>query len=351
MRPVKVLFAILIMGVSFAAAFCYGQQGAEIILGDRKGEVFYWNNQWSDLPVKSRVAEGSFLKTGKNSQAVLAFGKKAVVTLGEETAVRIARAMFDDKNEIKEIKVQLPNGKIWSVVEKLPASDKKFEIETPNTLASIRGTIFSAGYSPQGQSTSIGVVSGEVRVASTKTDAYVILKENMSTVVVANAAPVSPQMLEEKEKQEWDQWKKSIPFSGMGIVGGIAEMNAMQVQEASRIVREMGIAKKGSEKVMMDFSAIESGIILFYSDTKQAPLKLKDLLENPGVEGWSGPYLGAGTTFVDPYGRPYQYKQRKTPGGKDYLELSTFGLIGAAGDTYGEEKKIIFVDKLKEKFK
>jgi len=40
--------------------------------------------------------------------------------------------------------------------------------------------------------------------------------------------------------------------------------------------------------------------------------------------------------------------RKKTPGGKEYLELSTFGPIGAAGETYGEEKKIIFLDRLKE---
>jgi len=159
----------------------------------------------------------------------------------------------------------------------------------------------------------------------------------MSTVVVANEKPVDPRVLEEKEKQEWEQWKNSIPFSEIGIVGGIAEINAMQTQEAVRIVRELGIAKKGSEKVMKDFEAIYNAIVLFYADTRRVPGKLKDLLENPGIEGWEGPYIGAGTTFIDPYGKPYQYKKKPTPGGKEYLELSTFGLIGAAGDTYGEE--------------
>ncbi len=349
MNHIKLLSAIILLTGLFTSISCQAQQTTEIILGDRKGDVFYWNKRWEDLPVNSRLSEGMFIKTGSDSRAVIAFGKKAVVTLSADTSVRITRSIFDGTGEIREVRIQLPAGKIWSVAEKLPSADRKFEIETPNTLTGIRGTIFSAGYLPREQTTSVGVVAGEVMVASTKTAAYVILKENMSTMVVANAAPVNPRLLEEKEKQEWEQWKNSIPFSGMGIVGGIAEVNAVYVQEASRIVREMGIAKKGSEKVLKDFTAIENAITLFYADTKKVPVKLKDLIDNPGAEGWSGPYLGAGTTFADPYGRPYQYRQRKTPGGKDYLELSTFGLIGAAGDTYGEEKKIIFIDKLKEK--
>jgi hypothetical protein len=348
MRILKLLSAIFLIAMSIS---CFSQE-TSIILGDRKGEVLYWNtagNRWDNLPLKSKLAEGMYIKTGTDSQAVISFGKKAVITLSEETTVRIARSLFDEKNEISEIKIQMPKGKMWSIVEKLPVSTRKFEIETPNTIAGIRGTIFTTGYVPEEQSTSVGVVAGEVTVASTRTAAYVILKENMSTVVVANAAPVSPRALEEKEKQEWEEWKNSIPFSGMGIVGGIAEINAIQIQEASRIVRELSIAKKGSEKVTKDFKAIENAITLFYSDTKSVPLKLKDLLENPGTVGWNGPYLATGTNFMDPYGRPYQYRKKKTPGGKEYLELSTFGLIGAAGDTYGEEKRIIFIDKLAEK--
>ncbi len=344
----KKISLIFLIGI-ISGIICFAGDNP-IILADRAGSVYYWNagaGRWDDLPVKSRLAEGIFVKVDAGSKAVISFGKKAVITLSENTAIRIERSLFDEKDEIKEIKVQLPKGKIWSVVEKLPSEERKFNIETPNTIAGVRGTIFSTNYSQDDNSTTVGVIAGEVGVAS-KTAGYVVLKENMSTVVIANKPPVSPQVLEEKERQEWENWKNSIPFSEIGIVGGIAEINAMQIQEAARIVRELGMAKKGSEKVMKDFEAIENAIKLFYADTKTVPSKLDDLMKNPGVNGWNGPYLGAGTNFMDPYGRPYQYKKKVTPGGKEYLELSTFGLIGAAGETYGEEKKIIFIDKLKE---
>ena len=350
MDRIKLLFAII--PVVFSSVItCRGEDNI-IMLADKKGEVYFWNvamQRLADPPLKSALAEGTYVATGKGSSAVIAFGKKAVVTLSESTSVQIKRSLFDENNEIKEVKIDMRMGKIWSVVEKLPSADKKFEIETPNTLAGIRGTIFTTGYAPESKSTMVGVVSGEVGVLSTAIKtyaAYVILKENMSTVVVANDPPVSPRVLDEKEKQEWEDWKNSIPFSGIGIVGGIAEINAMQIQEAARIVRELGMAKKGSEKVLKDFEAITNAITLFYTDTKQPPAKLTDLLENPGIDGWKGPYLGAGTTFIDPYGRRYFYKKKSTPGGKEYLELSTGGLVGAAGDTYGEEKKLIFIDKL-----
>lgn len=324
---------------------------AKIFLAEKQGKVFRWNAlyaRWDDLPLKSRIMEGNIIKTGETkSQAVIAFGQKAVLTISEDTIVRVTAALFEEE-DIKSLKIQVPRGKVWSAVEKLPVSDRKVEIETPNTLAGVRGTVFAVEFSPRDKATEVGVVDGEVKVGSRLASGSVLLRANMSTVVIANKPPVSPRALEEKEKREWQQWKESIPFSDIGIVGGIAEVNAIQVQEASRIVRELGMAKKGTEKVKEDFKHIKSALLLFCNDTKTVPGKLDDLIENPGIPNWKGPYLGAGTTFRDPYGRPYQYRKKKTPGGKEYIEISTFGLVGAAGETYGQEKEIIFIDKLRE---
>jgi tetratricopeptide (TPR) repeat protein len=326
------------------------QSTGSIKLAKKTGEVFYFNKaseKWEDLHEKSRVQPAIYIKTGRDSQAVFSFGKKAVVTLTENTVVCLSETTFRGE-DIENVKIKTAGGKIWSAVEKLPA-DSEFEIETPNALAGIRGTVFMVDLKTGEETTTVGVVDGEVRVSSKAAEGYVILKENMMTTVVANKPPVSPKALEEKEKREWEKWQQSIPFSEIGIIGGIAETHAIMSQEASRIVRELGIAKKGTKKVLEDFKNIESAIILYYSDTEKAPEKLANLMTDPQVKGWNGPYLGAGTTFKDPYGRPYQYRLKKSPAGKDYIELYTFGLVGATGDTYGAEKKIIFIDKLREK--
>ncbi len=348
----KLLLAIL----GLCAISCFAQQVEEnkVVLVKKKGTVLAWNEaakKWEDLAVNAQIKVKTYVKTEKDSEAIVTFGRKAVTTIGENSAVQIAESTFD-KGQIKKVKILAPRGKVWSVVDKLPTADAKFEIETPNALAGVRGTVFSVNYTPTDNSSRVAVVTGEVRVSSAyDVEKFVILKENMSTVVVANKPPVPPQMLEEREKQEWEQWKQNIPFAQIGAIGGIAEMNAMQVQEASRIVRELGIAKKGSAKAQKDFEDIADAILVYFGDTGTVPGKLRDLLENPGVSNWKGPYLGAGTNFQDPYGHRYFYYQRTSPSGKKYLEIKTAGLIGAAGDTYGEESKIIFVDKIPELLK
>ncbi|MCM8759388.1 MAG: FecR domain-containing protein [Candidatus Omnitrophica bacterium] len=348
----KNLIAIIMM----ICLVCFAQTSVEnqIILVKKKGAVFIWDvaeRKWVDIPVNASIRPGSFIKVEKESEAIIAFGNvsekksSAVITLSENTVIQLVFSLFE-KNQLKEAKINAAYGKIWSVIEKVPDQQTKFEIETPNAIAGARGTVFMVAYDKQDNSSRVSVIQGEVGVSSKFATGLVILRENMSTVVVANKPPIPPQLLEEKEKLEWEQWKQNIPFSQIGAIGGIAEMNAMQIQEASRIVRELGIAKKGSQKVQKDFNDIESAILLYYADTKNVPGKLNDLMVNPGVPGWKGPYLGAGTNFMDPYGRRYFYRIKETPTGRKYIELYCAGLIGAAGDTYGEERRHIYIDKL-----
>ncbi|HPP12709.1 MAG TPA: FecR domain-containing protein [bacterium] len=347
-RHILALVMLWLMG-----SWLLAEETAVITLASKKGTVLVWEaagQRWVELPVKSQLSVGAYVKVEKDSEAIISFGKKAVVTLSENTLIQISTCLFQQGN-LKQVRLKSPQGRIWSVVEKLASPEAKFEIETPNAVAGVRGTVFLVGYEPTAEASRIAVVAGEVGVSSKLAEGYVILKENMATVVVANKPPIPPQVLEERERQEWEKWKQSIPFSEIGLVGGVAEINALQTQEAARQVREISLARKGSEKVRQDFESIEAAILLYYADTRNVPRRLKDLMENPGVPGWKGPYLGAGTNFMDPYGHPYQYKILKTPRGKQYLELSSFGLVGAAGETRGEEKKIIFVETLEENLK
>lgn len=348
LRSVAAVLSLLLVLPAFAQE--QSTEDSRIVLVRRKGTVSVWSasqRQWQDLPVRSAVNQGAYIKTEKESEAILGLGKKAAVTLSENTVVAVASALFDNSG-IKNVRIQAHRGKVWSVVEKIPTAASRFEIETPNAIAGVRGTVFATGYDPATNATQVACVTGEVGVSSRLVEGYVILKANMSTTIVANKPPVPPQVLDERLKQEWDNWRQSIPFSEMGIVGGIAEINAIQIQEAERTVNELRIAKKGSEKVAQDFEAIEAAIFLYFADTRAVPEKLADLMVNPGAAAWKGPYLGAGTNFMDPYGRPYRYRIRTTPRGNPYIELSTYGMIGAAGDTYGQETRVIRMDKLQE---
>lgn len=138
--------------------------------------------KWEDITVNIVINPGSFVKTEKESEAIIAFGnvsaKKsaAVITLVENTVIQISVSLFD-KSHMKAIKINVPLGKVWSAVEKLQDKEVKFEIETPNALAGVRGTVFMVGYSREENSSKISVIQGEVGVLSKFAAGLVILRE------------------------------------------------------------------------------------------------------------------------------------------------------------------------------
>jgi len=121
-------------------------------------------------------------------------------------------------------------------------------------------------------------------------------------------------------------------------------MNAMQMEEAAKLVRETGFLKKGSKKADEDFKVFEVALRQYYQDTGSFPTKeqggLKALLKNPGIEGWNGPYVDPNSNFMDPYGKqPYFYHVKKTPKGNVYVEIFSMGLERPIGNIMTPKKE------------
>lgn len=77
----------------------------------------------------------------------------------------------------------------------------------------------------------------------------------------------------------------------------------------------------------------------YYLDTSQYPGSLQDLVVNPGLAQWKGPYVDDAVLKSDPWGQPYHYE---TPGrdGRDY-EIYSLGRDAAAGGS-GVDADIYF---------
>lgn len=98
------------------------------------------------------------------------------------------------------------------------------------------------------------------------------------------------------------------------------------------------------ERTKADFKSIQDAIDLYKSDTGAYPAKLEDLLTNPGIARWSGPYLRRPP--LDAWERPYIY-ERLDEGSFPY-ELKTYGADGKEGGE-GENKDHSNLDFLKDK--
>jgi type II secretion system protein G len=97
-------------------------------------------------------------------------------------------------------------------------------------------------------------------------------------------------------------------------------------------------------RIRADFKAIQDAIGIFKMDTATYPVKLEDLVKNPGIARWRGPYLRREP--LDAWERPYVYEVLGR--GPFPYELKTYGADGKEGGE-GENKDLSNLDFLKDK--
>ena len=81
---------------------------------------------------------------------------------------------------------------------------------------------------------------------------------------------------------------------------------------------------------------IEAAINAYFLNTGQYPASLKDLLYDPGLPGWAGPYLKA-SQILDGWNKPYTYDPNGKTNNRGYFIIS-YGADGKpGGEGYGAD--------------
>ncbi len=92
------------------------------------------------------------------------------------------------------------------------------------------------------------------------------------------------------------------------------------------------IEKARFDSCRSKMTPIESAIDTFLLNTNTYPASLEDLVVDPGLPGWAGPYLKESQLY-DPWDRPYIYNITA-----DGYELVSYGSDGVqGGEGYGQD--------------
>jgi general secretion pathway protein G len=118
----------------------------------------------------------------------------------------------------------------------------------------------------------------------------------------------------------------------LGILALLATFAAPQV------LRYLGKAR--SETAKIQINALASAVELYALDNGGYPPQqagLSALMQPPpGAVRWAGPYLKKAEGLVDPWGRPYQYRN---PGRNGSFEIFTLGRDNTSGGA-GEDQDV-----------
>jgi general secretion pathway protein G len=103
---------------------------------------------------------------------------------------------------------------------------------------------------------------------------------------------------------------------------------------APRITKYLGKAK--AEAATIQVEALSAAVDAFVLDNGRPPTSAEGLnallSAPPDLPTWDGPYVKKSASLIDPWGRPYLYRQPGRQGDYDVLTLASDNREGGEGD-------------------
>jgi hypothetical protein len=296
------------------------------------------------------VNPGDEIRTGPNSEVVVTLETLAINGIGANSQFIIKHFEQEPETKAAKIKIDLPEGKLWSEVGRLKTKDSKFEVETPTAVTGVRGTVFLVEVEKATADTTVSVLSGQVTVGSKGVAApEVVLNKREALIVKAGQ---EPSKFGPSELLSWivrivDEWmERSESFKSVTALAGIGQVEEIEIQPGLPEAQRQQVydsIQAGWEKAAEDFFQIDKALKMFYLDFARFPTiqegGLRALVSLTGVPQWNGPYCSP-ETIRDHYEVPYVYAVLTDAHGNVFAEITTYGYDRTPG-TNDDRQRII----------
>lgn len=188
------------------------------------------------LAVGAPVFEGDVLETSRRTRLEVRLADQSVVRLGPKSKAVVQAASFGKDVEDRKVSAKLVVGQVWANVAKAVGGEARFEVQTENAVAGVRGTTFRVD-AARDRSVVVKVYSGTVAVAAgpiprpdhgggadpgkkpdrkqvagpsevTREQWEKIVTTMMQVKVSADGRPTEPEEFALAGKDEWEAWNR-----------------------------------------------------------------------------------------------------------------------------------------------
>lgn len=111
---------------------------AQLVIETGTVQVKHMGETWVSAENGMSLYQSDSVRTGNNSSATIIFFKTSLVRLDSNTEVTLEKLFREEETSIT---IQQDSGRTWNSVYKISGIDN-YEIQTPTTVASVRGTAF-----------------------------------------------------------------------------------------------------------------------------------------------------------------------------------------------------------------
>ncbi|MEO6729154.1 MAG: FecR family protein [Candidatus Dojkabacteria bacterium] len=158
-------FALLfVVGIAFFV-YVRSSDSTDISLVKEEGKIYLKESETASYKevelVEQTIKSGSFIKTDADSYARVFLPDNSLISIDQSTEVQVT--FESNKASIDQL-----IGKTWHRVQTV-TNGGEYKVQTANTIAAVRGTIFSVGFDADG-TTHVNVEESKVNVKSINAD-------------------------------------------------------------------------------------------------------------------------------------------------------------------------------------
>src|SRR5205823_14761037 len=124
----------------------------------------------SELRLGMAVGQGDTIETQEKARLEVRFSDNSVLRLGSRAKLQLAEAHFAGGAARRRLSARLFFGKLWAKVTSVLQGEQKFEVETENAVAGVRGTTFRVDANDD-KTVLVRVYDGSVAVGKRAADA------------------------------------------------------------------------------------------------------------------------------------------------------------------------------------
>jgi len=209
----KILLILPIMAIICIAGFVIltltsDVVKAQLIIESGTVQVKH-TGSWTEATSGMELYQSDSVRTGYNASASIILFKGSVIRLDNNTEITLKKIIQQEETSVT---IQQDAGRTWNTVQKISGIDN-YEVQTPTTVASVRGTSFDVNVHANGI-TVVSVIKGMVNVSKTENGTVFIVELNENWSITVDHDEMGQQQPFEPDDWIQDNLLKDDTFKG-----------------------------------------------------------------------------------------------------------------------------------------
>ena len=159
---ISIIVTVCIIGIAWlmlSPSVEADEANAQLVIDSGTVQVKHEGESWTSAENGMLLYQSDTVKTGDNSTASIILFKTSIVRLDSNTEVMIKELIQQEETNVI---LSQDSGRTWNAVSKMSGIDN-YEVQTPTTVATVRGTAFDVYILANGNIT-ISIGNGTVNV-------------------------------------------------------------------------------------------------------------------------------------------------------------------------------------------